>query len=670
MHSNLKFLTYALLALLFATQFTSCSKDSDLLSDYVINEEFDALSRLVINDDFVVAPGETALLDVLSNDQFDNLENVSITGTSEPQNGTVNINDDNTLTYTADTTEEQPETTLDEGLPDTFEYTVEQTTDNGQTVAETGVVNINNKIPTSGANVFYVTTNGKSTNDGKSEQSSWDLVHAFKAAKAGDVIHVKAGNYGALQINTSRSGTADNPIKFYGYTNTPQDIIAFNGPTFDYEDWLANSNDLPDNIMPHMELNPSNNNPGRFDDAFDITHEYIEIHNFMISEYMIGIDVRASNVTINNVIGDQFGNWNPNAEGWNGGSSFANENNNGYGMNINGKGVTNCNITNNLIINAGHVSYFFVGGGNHLVNNNVGVAHDTGNGSDYIFDFYNSSNSIGNNNLAIRAYTGSTGHRGRSVIFQAQSDNNVFNNLESVNLRVQFENANNNIMDGLRIYTINGGSGENDGSIQVYAQADNNVVKNFSITGGGGISFLGTDSVGENPKPHNSAGENNYFINGKITGLNSSSGNAVINYHRLGGTNGISAGTNYLIGITATNFHFLVNANRNGNIQVYNSSFSDGKFNNIATYYPGWNDSRNNYNVDFYNTNFFNNNFSTPSGTNISTGNPLLNNNLEPQEGSVLINSGVDTRTLKEETSQDFNGKSRTLPYDIGAIEY
>ena len=46
--------------LMFALAFQSCSKDSDLLSDYVINKNDQnlALSKYVVNDDFFISPFE------------------------------------------------------------------------------------------------------------------------------------------------------------------------------------------------------------------------------------------------------------------------------------------------------------------------------------------------------------------------------------------------------------------------------------------------------------------------------------------------------------------------------------------------------------------------------------------------------------------------------------
>ncbi|MDP2527930.1 hypothetical protein [Maribacter dokdonensis] len=119
----------------------SCSKDADLLSEYVINTEDAQLElALLINDSFFIEPGQTTILmDVLNNDNVSSNSNITIIDTSSPMNGTVTINDDNTLTYkvgtdTSSTTEEttQEETTTEEPTEDvstpeedSFTYTAE-----------------------------------------------------------------------------------------------------------------------------------------------------------------------------------------------------------------------------------------------------------------------------------------------------------------------------------------------------------------------------------------------------------------------------------------------------------------------------------------------------------------------------------------------------------------
>ena len=82
----------------------SCSKDSDLLSDYVLSDtsSVKSIRNVVVNDAYKVSLGGTIILDVLSNDSFENEVEVVITETSTPTNGTVVINSDETLTYIPD----------------------------------------------------------------------------------------------------------------------------------------------------------------------------------------------------------------------------------------------------------------------------------------------------------------------------------------------------------------------------------------------------------------------------------------------------------------------------------------------------------------------------------------------------------------------------------------
>lgn len=79
----------------------SCSKDTDLLADYVIAENLDSyfLTNLVVDDSFITNGNNSVVLDVLNNDNFINPDKVKIIKTSEPTSGTVTINEDKTLTY-------------------------------------------------------------------------------------------------------------------------------------------------------------------------------------------------------------------------------------------------------------------------------------------------------------------------------------------------------------------------------------------------------------------------------------------------------------------------------------------------------------------------------------------------------------------------------------------
>ncbi len=76
------------------------------------------------------------ILDVLANDTFENKEGISIIDTSQPNNGNVVINEDNTLTYTPD------EILATEPVTDTFTYTAEVQNKDGTVTSGEADVNI------------------------------------------------------------------------------------------------------------------------------------------------------------------------------------------------------------------------------------------------------------------------------------------------------------------------------------------------------------------------------------------------------------------------------------------------------------------------------------------------------------------------------------------------
>lgn len=131
------------IALFAITCLFSCSKDADLLSDYVIAKDNDLQSiALLIDDSFYMAPGqENIVMDVLNNDSFESNAEVAIVSTSNPNNGDVVINSDNTLTYTPQTnsqTQESQEPVED----DSFTYTTEVTTEDNTTYREEATVTV------------------------------------------------------------------------------------------------------------------------------------------------------------------------------------------------------------------------------------------------------------------------------------------------------------------------------------------------------------------------------------------------------------------------------------------------------------------------------------------------------------------------------------------------
>ncbi|WP_299164475.1 Ig-like domain-containing protein [uncultured Eudoraea sp.] len=86
-----------------------------------------------VNDTYQTSSSASIVLDVLANDTFNDLENVSISEVTQPDNGEVVINSDNTLTFTP---------FIVEPTEDTFTYTAEFINEDGTVSKETATVTI------------------------------------------------------------------------------------------------------------------------------------------------------------------------------------------------------------------------------------------------------------------------------------------------------------------------------------------------------------------------------------------------------------------------------------------------------------------------------------------------------------------------------------------------
>lgn len=114
----------------------SCSKDTDLLSEYVLSEGFDANNFeniYVVDDQYQLLSSNSMVLDVLANDVKEEQDEVVITEISNPAHGVVEINTDETITYTS-----VSETTV----TDTFTYTTEIVNEDETVTSETGTVTV------------------------------------------------------------------------------------------------------------------------------------------------------------------------------------------------------------------------------------------------------------------------------------------------------------------------------------------------------------------------------------------------------------------------------------------------------------------------------------------------------------------------------------------------
>lgn len=200
--SPLKLLLFAIV-LIF--QF-SCSKDSDLLSDYVISDTQVFLSgKYAVADEYQLNSSSSLVLNVLDNDNFINGAEVVITGTSAPNNGTVIINSNQTLTYTPKT-----DSSTDE-VDDTFTYTAEGENEDGI-------------ITTEEASVVITAA------DESNRQSSDSNISPWEYCQDGNPIGGGAG-YGAILttgthiVSTNLSASA---FKSFVEARTSGDVVFIN----------------------------------------------------------------------------------------------------------------------------------------------------------------------------------------------------------------------------------------------------------------------------------------------------------------------------------------------------------------------------------------------------------------------------------------------------------
>jgi len=132
--------------LLILISFFACSKDTDLLSEYVLSADDESLvvRNVFVDDSFIINGNKEVILDVLSNDTIVNPEGVKITQISQPIGGQVTIIEGSSISYVPkDSSNAQEETT------DTFTYTTQTNQNGGSTTSEETTVvvtKINDKL--------------------------------------------------------------------------------------------------------------------------------------------------------------------------------------------------------------------------------------------------------------------------------------------------------------------------------------------------------------------------------------------------------------------------------------------------------------------------------------------------------------------------------------------
>lgn len=552
----------------------SCNKDSDLLAQYVVEDPKNILLKDIVIFTFA---NQSIVIEPIDEKIYKEPEKVVITEVTPPDMGSVEVREDNTLVYTP-----QPDKTG----TDKFDYTASVTNPDKSVSTQTGNVSIavtsKAYFPLTGKNIFYVTPSGQSSNSGDSEATAWNITHAFKTAKAGDIVYIKAGDYGGPELLVSRSGTAESPIKFIGYTTDPGDLMSILGSTFKY------GNVLDANKMPLLSGQTGQT-------AVTIRNNYIELENFQITKYGTGIHSSGQNVVLRNIIATELGNQ----------SSY-----NAY----DGKGIqifgNNTLLENSFVLNATAEAIKLYGSNNSHVNYCEVRADNPGNPTDYYFLLTGgTNNTIIENSYAERALN--LKHGGHGFDMKDLAEYNVIRNCVSknTNFELNFAGVRYNTIENCSIYGAGKSPEQWHARMVIFNGANNNLIKDMYIQDTwAAISWEeykdGYIGPGGNRREENCGYDNTFY------------GIKVVNTNRIlnvgGGTNyKATAKRNTFINCDFSGFQTVaVTYYPTEDIKFENSKFSNGK--SLYTEAGGAYARYSKFNVTFENCTWVNNSFKAP----------------------------------------------------------
>ncbi|WP_165750501.1 Ig-like domain-containing protein [Cellulophaga sp. Z1A5H] len=474
----------------------------------------------VIND-VVTTPYETAKkISPLANDTFAASSSVSIIEISLANKGIAVLNSDNTITYTPN----KGSTGEDQIL-----YKTSITNTDGSTSIETGTVKvtIQSNVQPTGTNIKYVTTTGKSTNTGATEATAWSITHAFNTAKAGDIVYIKAGNYGAVNLVVKNSGTSSSPIQFIGYKTNPNDIESVNGPTVSYQDYKNNGDKLNATVMPLLQgnLNSDKNWTGT---GIAMGNQYLKLSNIQISNYKNGVVITANNNSLKNIATVNIGDFNP-LHSYPTATTNSTLNYKGIAMDLSADYLK---IENSIVINAGAEGIRINNSHYQIHNNNKVYSDNNTNPTDYYYLIANGSS----NNVITNAYIERVGaliHNGHGLVLKVEAVNNKFFDCQVKNTIIEcsFSGVKNNYFKNC---LVEGGE-DNNGSIYLANGSNNNTFENCIVDKAKGICFADWNDGFNDSRDLNDAGFQNKFKNCIVK-----NGSVGINYYFWDKTNSIA----------------------------------------------------------------------------------------------------------------------------------
>ncbi len=461
---------------------------------------------------------------------------------------------------------------------DAGSYVVELTVKDSEGASNTKSVTItveasNNNGGGSAPTGYYVTTSGRSSNNGTSEARAWSLEHAFYTARPGDIIYVKAGNYGNKQLRSRNAGSSGNPIRFVGYKNNPGDVVSNQGSTFSYGE-SVNAGKMP--------LLQSSNQQGA---AITLHDRFIEIENFQITGYDVGVQTisAATNILLKNIIISNVD----------------------FGFDIKGN---NSSLESCFVLNAGEEGIKLSNSDNSRVNYCSVYSDNRNNPTGYYILFAGGTNGSIIENCTIWKPAGLS-HGGHGYVLKDVATNNIIRNSSAhdTGIEVNFTGVKNNTYDNIKIYgSFSTTPSDHSATINVRNGAHHNTFKNIYLEDVRyAVKFTDIDDgfVGSGgDRDAVEGGSYNTFTN--IVAENTNT--AVL--WAPGTNSSMFSNNNEFYDCTFTNTKFLFyTASRNANTKFVNCLFDGSTYYRMTEEVNGFK-----LNASFQDCTFLNVNFPTP----------------------------------------------------------
>jgi len=476
---------------------------------------------------------------------------------------------------------------------------------------------------------YYINVSGNNNNSGLSESNAWRTISYAASSSSpvgpGDIVYIKAGNYGNENVIFKTNGTLQNPIQFIGYENIPGDNPDLN---YNYGDGVDET------VMPLLDGNDRTN-------GISITMSnrlYIELSNIQIRNYKIGIYAyQGKQLKVKNIIAMYLGDPNDSYSG----RGIA------FGSNAEENIIEDCIVYNSC---AEGIS---ITGNNQILRNCRVYSDDNSTGSKSATNYY--IHVGGNNNLVEYCYAeriGDLGHVGHGIDLKGNCENNIIRHcvskgMETNGYELRHRGVRNNLIEDC--FAINCGFSIRDG-------ASNNIIRNCkteSAQHGAVLFFDTTEDDGAQYAGRNNTFENCIFQNTVNSVINFTSYNVASMANNNAFVNCVFDGGQYFVSADRENSAHTITNSIITNVQ----DFATGSF-------PT--------DLEFEYSYFHNNGFISPIGNSVFTADPKFID-LANDDFHIAVSSPcIDTADPMQAPDIDYDGNQRLYDgkADIGAFEY